>query len=97
MYLLILLLPLLGFIFTIGLGRYIGLGSFIISTSSIGLTLLLTIFAFYEVVYNYSVVYVDLGYWLNLTHIQIGWSFIFDSITVSMLFIITLISFLVHF
>jgi len=69
MYLLILLLPLLGFIFTISLGRYIGLGSFIISTSSIGLTLLLTIFAFYEVVYNYSVVYVDLGYWLNLTHI----------------------------
>jgi NADH-ubiquinone oxidoreductase chain 5 len=97
MYLLILLFPLLGFIFTIGFGRYIGLGSFIISTSSIGLTLLLTIIAFYEVVYNYSVVYVDLGYWLNLTHIQIGWSFIFDSITVSMLFIITLISFLVHF
>jgi heme/copper-type cytochrome/quinol oxidase subunit 4 len=97
MYLLILLLPLLGFIFTIGFGRYIGLGSFLISTSSIGLTLLLTIIAFYEVVYNYSIVYIDLGYWLNLTHIQIGWSFIFDSITVSMLFIITLISFLVHF
>jgi len=97
MYLLILLFPLLGFIFTICFGRYIGLGSFIISTSSIGLTLLLTIFAFYEVVYNYSIVYVDLGYWLNLTHIQMGWSFSFDSITVSMLFIITLISFLVHF
>lgn len=97
MYLLILILPLLGFIFTILLGRLIGLGSFIISTVSIGATLLFTIIAFYEVVYNYSTVYIDLGYWINLTHIKIGWSFIFDSITVSMLFIITLISFLVHF
>ncbi len=97
MYLLILFLPLLGFILTIGFGRIIGLGAFVISTSSVGLTLLLTIIAFYEVVYNYSTVYIDLGYWINLTHIQIGWSFIFDSITVSMLFIITLISFLVHF
>jgi heme/copper-type cytochrome/quinol oxidase subunit 4 len=97
MYLLILLLPLLGFLFTIGLGRFIGLGAFIISTGSVGLTLILTILAFYEVVYNNSTVYVDIGYWINLTHLQIGWSFIFDSITVSMLFIITLISFLVHF
>lgn len=97
MYLLILLLPLLGFLFTILFGRFIGLGSFIISTSSIFLTLLLTIIAFYEVVYNSSTVYIDLGYWINLNHIQIGWSFLFDSITVSMLFIITFISFLVHF
>lgn len=97
MYLLILLLPLLGFSFTILLGRFIGLGSFIISTGSIGLTLFLTILGFYEIVYNYSTVYIDLGHWINLTHIQIGWSFIFDSITISMLFIITLISFLVHF
>jgi len=97
MYLLIIFLPLLGFLFTIFFGRFIGLGSFIISTSSIGLTLLLTIIAFYEVVYNYSIVYIDLGYWINFSYIQIGWSFIFDSITVSMLFIITLISFLVHF
>lgn len=97
MYLLILALPLLGFIFTILFGRYIGLGSFIISTMSVGFTLLLTIIVFYEVVYNYSTVYVDIGYWIELRHIRIGWSFIFDSITVSMLFIITLISFLVHF
>jgi hypothetical protein len=97
MYLLILLLPLFGFLFTISFGRFIGLGSFFISTSSIALTLFCTIIAFYEVVYNYSIVYIDLGYWLNLTHIQVGWAFIFDSITVSMLFIITLISFLVHF
>lgn len=97
MYLLILILPLFGFLFTILFGRYIGLGAFIISTMSIGLTLSLVIIAFYEVVYNYSTVYLDLGYWINLRHIKIGWSLIFDSITVSMLFIITLISFLVHF
>lgn len=97
MYLLILLLPLLGFTAALSFGRVIGLGSFVISTSSIGMTLLLVMVAFYEVVYNYSIVYIDLGYWINLTHIKIGWAFIFDSITVSMLFIITLISFLVHF
>jgi NADH:ubiquinone oxidoreductase subunit 5 (subunit L)/multisubunit Na+/H+ antiporter MnhA subunit len=96
MYLLILLLPLLGFLFTIGFGRFIGTGAFIVSTTSVGLTLALSTIAFYEVVYNFSTVYIDLGYWINLTHLQIGWSFIFDSITVSMLFIITLISFLVH-
>jgi NADH-ubiquinone oxidoreductase chain 5 len=97
MYLLVLFFPFLGFIFPILFGRYIGRGAFFISTFSIGMTLLVTLMLFYEVVYNYSIVYVDLGYWLNLTHIQIGWSFIFDSITVSMLFIISLISFLVHF
>lgn len=96
MYLLILLLPLLGFIFTISFARLIGLGSFLISTGAVGITWLLSILAFYEVVYNYSTVYIDLGHWINLNHIQIGWSFVFDSITVSMLFIITFISFLVH-
>jgi hypothetical protein len=97
MYLLVLFLPFLGFISPILFGRYLGRGAFFISTVSIGMTLLVTLILFYEVVYNFSIVYVDLGYWLNLTHIQIGWSFIFDSITVSMLFIISLISFLVHF
>jgi NADH:ubiquinone oxidoreductase subunit 5 (subunit L)/multisubunit Na+/H+ antiporter MnhA subunit len=97
MYLLVLFFPFLGFIFPILFGRYLGRGAFFISTFSIGMTLFLTLILFYEVVYNFSIVYVDLGYWLNLTHIQIGWSFIFDSITVSMLFIISLISFLVHF
>jgi len=96
MYLLILLLPFLGFFFTLFFGRFIGLGGFFISTSSIGLTLLLTIGAFYEVVYNYSPVYIDLGYWLNINYIQVNWELKFDQITVSMLFIINLISFLVH-
>jgi NADH-ubiquinone oxidoreductase chain 5 len=96
MYLLIVLLPLLGFCFTILFGRFIGLGGFFISTASIGATLLLTIIAFYEVVYNYSVVYIDLGYWLNINTLQVNWELKFDSITVSMLFIINLISFLVH-
>lgn len=97
MYVLIIILPLLGFIFTILSGRIIGRGSFIISTMSIGMTLILVGIAFYEVVYNYSTVYLDLGYWINIGHIKVGWALIFDSITVSMLFIITLISFLVHF
>ena len=97
MYLLILFLPLLGFLFSISFGRLLGRGVFFISTLSILLSLLLTMSIFYEVVYNYSIVYLDLGYWFNISHIQIGWSFIFDTITVSMLFIINLISFLVHF
>lgn len=97
MYLLVLFFPFLGFIIPIFFGRYIGRGAFFISTFAIGMTLLVTLLLFYEVVYNFSIVYVDLGYWLNLTHIQIGWSFLFDSVTVSMLFIISLISFLVHF
>ena len=97
MYLLILFLPFLGFIFPILFGRFLGRGVFFISTASIGFTLFFTIILFYEVVYNFSIVYLDLGYWLNLTHLQIGWSFLFDSITVSMLFIISFISFLVHF
>jgi NADH:ubiquinone oxidoreductase subunit 5 (subunit L)/multisubunit Na+/H+ antiporter MnhA subunit len=97
MYLLILFLPLLGFIIPLFFGRFLGRGVFLISTSSIGLTCFLSSLLFYEVVYNYSTVYLDLGFWLNLSHIQIGWSLIFDSITVSMLFIISFISFLVHF
>jgi len=97
MYLLILFFPLLGFLFTISFGRFLGLGSFFLSTFSIFLTFLLSILAFYEVVFNFSTVYLDLGSWIHLSHLSFGWSFLFDPITVSMLFIISFISFLVHF
>nr|YP_010199828.1 NADH dehydrogenase subunit 5 [Gracilaria tikvahiae]UAD89836.1 NADH dehydrogenase subunit 5 [Gracilaria tikvahiae] len=97
MYLLILWLPLLGSIFSGFGGRFLGLkGSSIISVVCVFLSMFLSFVAFYEVGLmglNYCIV---LSPWIEVGILKISWSFLFDSLTVTMLVVITVISSLVH-
>nr|YP_009490437.1 NADH dehydrogenase subunit 5 [Gracilaria textorii]AWH62602.1 NADH dehydrogenase subunit 5 [Gracilaria textorii] len=97
MYLLILWLPLLGSIFSGFLGRYLGhKGSSIISVICVFLSMFLSLIAFYEVGFmglNYCIM---LSPWIEVGILRISWSFLFDSLTVTMLVVITVISSLVH-
>lgn len=98
MYLTIIILPLLGSIVSGFFGRKIGVtGSRILGCLSVLTTTILAIIAFFEVGFNNNPVSINLFKWLDSETFNIGWSFQFDSLTVSMLIPVLIISTLVHF
>jgi NADH-ubiquinone oxidoreductase chain 5 len=97
MYLTILILPLLGSLISGLFGRKIGTkGAQIITTLSIIITTLISILLFIEVGLNHIPVYIELFRWLDSESLFIMWSFNFDSLTVSMLIPVLIVSSLVH-
>jgi NADH-ubiquinone oxidoreductase chain 5 len=97
MYLSIIVLPLLGSIISGFFGRKVGIsGARFLTCSSIILTTILAIIAFLEVGFNNSPVYLHLFRWISSESFNIVWSFQFDSLTVSMLIPVLIISSLVH-
>ena len=97
MYLLILVFPLLGSLITGFGGRWLGYyGASILSTTCVVIAMLLSIMAFYEVGLSGTVCYVSLASWISSETLNLKWGFLFDSLTVTMLVVITSISSLVH-
>ena len=97
MYLTLIVLPLLGSISSGFFGRKIGVsGSHIITCSSVILTTFLAILAFIEVGINNIPVTIDVARWIDAEALNVMWSFKFDSLTVSMLLPVLIVSSLVH-
>lgn len=97
MYLAILTLPLLSATVAGFLGRKIGkTGSHLITCSSLVLTALLALVAFYEVGLCGSPVSIKLMSWIDSEFLLVSWGFIYDSLTVSMLLPVLIVSALVH-
>lgn len=97
MYLTLIVLPLLGSISSGFFGRKIGIsGSHIITCSSVILTTFLAILAFIEVGINNIPVTIDVARWIDAEALNVMWSFKFDSLTVSMLLPVLIVSSLVH-
>ena len=97
MYLTLIVLPLLGSISSGFFGRKIGIsGSHIITCSSVILTTLLALLAFIEVGINNIPVTIDVARWIDAEALNVMWSFKFDSLTVSMLLPVLIVSSLVH-
>nr|YP_010390764.1 NADH dehydrogenase subunit 5 [Fusarium boothii]UPX01447.1 NADH dehydrogenase subunit 5 [Fusarium boothii]UPX01501.1 NADH dehydrogenase subunit 5 [Fusarium boothii]UPX01557.1 NADH dehydrogenase subunit 5 [Fusarium boothii] len=98
MYLSIIILPLLGSIVSGFFGRKVGVtGSRILGCLSIMITTILAIFSFFEVGFNNNPVSINLFKWLDNESFNMVWNFQFDSLTVSMLIPVLIISSLVHF
>lgn len=98
MYLSIIILPLLGSIVTGFFGRKIGVtGSRFLSCTSIIVTTILAIVSYLEVGFNNNPVSISLFPWLDSELFNMMWNFKFDSLTVSMLIPVLVISSLVHF
>ena len=96
MIILILILPLLGSISALFFGRWLGIGAGYFATLNIFISFLIATFFFYKIIYlgiNYKLVLVP---WISIDIIQINWSFLFDSLTITMLIVVTSISTLVH-
>nr|AGH24444.1 NADH dehydrogenase subunit 5 [Reclinomonas americana ATCC 50284] len=97
MYLLIVFLPLLGSITAGFFGRSLGKqGAAIITTSCVALSSLFSMVAFYEVGLCGSPCYIRLFNWIDSEMLHASWGFLFDSLTVVMLIVVTIVSSLVH-
>lgn len=97
MYLMVLILPLLSFIFCSLFGRKIGYsGVKITSTSLLFLTFLISFFIWFEIILNHGNCSIILWSWFDIGFLHNNISLNFDYIVCSMLILITLVSFLVH-
>ena len=97
MYLALIILPILGSIVSGFFGRKIGVsGSQLITCTCIIITTFLSIIAFIEVGLNNIPVTINLFRWVDAETLNISWGFNFDSLTVSMLIPVLIVSSLVH-
>jgi len=97
MYLLIIILPLIGAVISGFGGRWLGCyGSSLVSTICVSFSMILSFIAFYEVGLGGTPCYLILVNWISSGVFSVNWGFLFDSLTVTMLVIITTISSLVH-
>ena len=97
MYLAIIVLPILGSIASGFLGRKVGVsGAQLITCISIIITTLMAIIGFLEVGLNNVPVSFSLFKWLDSESLNVLWAFNFDSLTVSMLIPVLIVSSLVH-
>ena len=97
MYLSIIVLPLLGSIVSGFFGRKAGVtGTQLLTCLNIIFTVILSIIAFIEIGLNNIPVLVNLFKWIVTEEFNILWIFQFDSLTVSMLIPVLIISSLVH-
>lgn len=97
MYLTILILPLCGCIASGLFGRYLGfIGSGLVTTVCCGLSSFISLIGFYEVVFNSGKCILTITSWIQVDYLNANWGFLFDTLTINILFVVTFISFLVH-
>ena len=97
MYLALIILPILGSIVSGFFGRKVGVsGARIITCTCVIITTILAITAFVEVGLNQTPVKIELFRWIDAESLNVKWSFNFDSLTVSMLIPVLIVSSLVH-
>ena len=97
MYLAIIVLPLLGSIVSGFFGRKVGVhGAQFVTCSSVIITTILAIVAFFEVGLNNIPVSIELFRWIDSESLNVLWGFHFDCLTVSMLIPVLIVSSLVH-
>ena len=97
MYLALIVLPILGSVFSGFFGRKIGVnGSQMITSVCVIITTLMAILLFFEVGLNNIPVTIHLFRWIDIESLNVNWAFNFDSLTVSMLIPVLIVSSLVH-
>ena len=97
MYLLLVFLPLLGFLNAGLFGRFMGpKGSSVLTVNCLLLSFFLSVFTFYEVALIGTNVYVNLAIWIDSESLNVDWGFLFDTLTVVMCCVVTFVSSLVH-
>ncbi len=97
MYLLIVLLPLIGSLIAGFFGRFIGpQGATFLTPLCVFTSFLFSTVAFYEVALCQSPCTIKLFSWINSEMMDFHWGFLFDSLTVVMLIVVTCVSTIVH-
>jgi NADH-ubiquinone oxidoreductase chain 5 len=97
MYLALIVLPILGSVVAGFFGRKVGVsGAQLITCSCVIITTFLSILIFWEVGFNNIPVTIHLFRWIDAETLNVLWGFNFDSLTVSMLIPVLIVSSLVH-
>jgi NADH-ubiquinone oxidoreductase chain 5 len=97
MYLSIVILPFLSFLTAVFFGRFLGSrGTSLFSSFCIFLAFLLSLLIFYEVGLSKAVCSIKAFNWMVLDIFVISWGFLFDTLSVCMLIVVTSVSALVH-
>nr|NP_943684.1 NADH dehydrogenase subunit 5 [Chara vulgaris]AAP92181.1 NADH dehydrogenase subunit 5 [Chara vulgaris]WAK98785.1 NADH dehydrogenase subunit 5 [Chara vulgaris] len=97
MYLLIVVLPLLGSLVAGVFGRFLGSrGAALVTTTCVSISSGLCFIAFYEVALGASACYIKFAPWILSEMFDASWGFLFDTLTVVMLIVVTFVSSLVH-
>lgn len=97
MFLTILILPIIGSFIAGFIGRKIGVnGTYFITCICLIISAIFSIIAFYEVGICHNPITINLISWIDSELIDISWSFIFDSLTISILLPVLIVSSLVH-
>ena len=97
MYLALITLPLLGSIVSGFFGRKVGVtGAQLITCTCVITTTILAIISYFEVGFKNRPVVINLFRWVDSEYLNIFWGFSFDSLTISMLIPVLIVSSLVH-
>lgn len=97
MYIFPLLFTFLGFFVSFFFGKLIGIfGATIVTTFFVFLAMITSFFLFFEVGLNTNPTYFKFFNWIRTDTMDIEWGFQYDSLTVSMLLVVTIVSFLTH-
>jgi NADH-ubiquinone oxidoreductase chain 5 len=97
MYLVLIVLPLLGSIVSGFFGRKVGIsGAQLLTCFSLIIITFIAIIGFFEVGFNNIPVSIQLFRWIDSESLNVSWGFNFDSLTVSMLIPVLIVSCLVH-
>lgn len=97
MYLLIVFLPLISSIVTLLYSNKMGRqGAIQVTCAGVITACMLSYIAFYEVALSGSICYVEVMDWITSGIFNVKWSFMFDTLTVVMLIVVTSVSSLVH-
>lgn len=97
MYLSLIFYPLLGSLLAALFGRFLGFrGAALVTTTSVFLSFLMSLLAFYEVALSGSGCYIKYSGWFICEMFDSSWGFYFDTLTVVMLVVVTSVSTLVH-
>lgn len=96
MLILIVILPLLSFFSGCVFGRFVGYGVCYITVVGVVVSFLFSCNLFYEILSTGVSYKIHLSPWIVSDSLTINWSFCFDSLTCTMLLVVTFISSLVH-
>jgi proton-translocating NADH-quinone oxidoreductase chain L len=77
-------------------GRFFGRGNIIILLCGIGLSFLFSVLKLIQYINRKKIIFIILNSWIMTDSIYVTWSFMFDSLSCSLLALITLISLSIH-
>lgn len=96
MYLLILIIPLVNFLLLSIFGRLLGLKFIFILMFNLFFLFFSATYIFYEVIFLNTQCFISISNWITVCFVTINWTFLFDRLSVIMLFLVIFISLLVH-